>query len=448
MRSSSMKWTKQRIMAEYGFKAADKAVENLSLFSKSMKPLSHCIAEKNIARRITDLTLNIVNSCNLKCRYCWNEGGSYGNFLDKSQMMDEITAINAVDILLKESSGSKDLVVDFYGGEPLLNFELIKKVVIYCKKIQNEKKTNFRFLLATNGTLLSKERGEFLIKNGVDIAVSLDGPRQIHDMHRPFLGGRGGSFDVIMSNINSLSREYREKIVGRATFTPYSTMLVRIFRFLRNRGFNRIELCESEKAGYGLDSKSDFFFSGEDGIRKLKKLYYNLAIFYSQEVSKGRLTYENTYFNRFFKQLSRLYNIHSVDDCCSAGKNLMSVDIDGSIYPCTAFIGRKQFRIGKVNTGIDKNKIRSFLGVKICSCDVCNMCWAKKLCQGCGSCYNLNFFSNNSLERPDHFYCEIFRYKTKLMIAMIAEIGERSPELLDKLLIPEYYTVRGKIKNN
>ncbi len=158
----------------------------------------------------------------------------------------------------------------------------------------------------------------------------------------------------------------------------------------------------------------------------------------------GNLTYENTYFNRFFKQLSRLYHIQSVVGTCSAGFSLMAADMDGSIYPCTAFVGMPQFRVGTVNTGIDERKLEGFLNIRISSSESCEECWAKMICRGCGSCYNLNYFTNKNLGQPDPYYCELFRYKTKLMIAMLAKIGENNHKLLDKVFIPEYYATRGR----
>lgn len=435
---------KKRLSAKYGAESADLTIGNLSqlkgqgmLFSPEQKVTT------DIKRRITDITLNIVNTCNLRCRYCWNQAGSYGKVSPADQKMHEQTAFKAIDLLVKESEGAEDLIVDFYGGEPLLNFELIKKVIEHCGSLEKGKKYGFRFLLATNGTLFTKERGEYLIGNGVDVAVSLDGSREIQDSQRPFSDGKG-SFDVIMSNIKSLDKKYRKHIVGRATFTPHSREIIETFKFLRGLDFERIEVCESEKAGYGLGSDSPFFFSGAKGMQDLKDLYYNLSAFYTQEILNGNLTYENTYFNRFFKQLSRLYHIQSIIGTCSAGFSLIAVDMDGSLYPCTAFVGIPQFKIGSVESGLDEEKMKVFFDAKISSSQACGKCWAKRICRGCGSCYNLNYFSNNNTGQPDPYYCELFRYKTKLMIAMIAEIARENPDLLEKVLVPEYYVTRGR----
>lgn len=430
----------------YAPQAVIRAIRSLSSLSeKGLLLTQHKTADKKMPRRITDLTLNIVNSCNLRCRYCWNEAGAYGHSINKIQNMPFSVARKAVDLLIKESKGAQDLVVDFYGGEPLLNYQLIKEVIAYCKKIEKRKQVKFHFLLATNATLLDKEKGNFLVENGVDIAVSIDGPRKIQDSQRPFPDGRG-SFEAIIHNLNSLKKGYLNQLVGRATFTPYSTRVVSTFRFLRSLGFDRIEVCESEKAGYGLDLNNQFFFSGLEGVRRLKTIYSTLARFYAQEIIKGKLNYKNTYFNRFFKQLSRLYHIQSIVGSCSAGFSLMAVDMDGGIYPCTAFVGMPQFKIGSVTSGIQETKIGLFLDTKILSNKACAQCWAKKICRGCGSCYNLNYFSNKNLKQPNPYYCELFRYKTKLMIAMIAFVSQKYPSLLNNVLIPEYFAARGKRK--
>ena len=250
MQHCTAKEAEEKICRKYGHKPAKATIDNLSRLKRDKvifcqpKP-----ADSYIKRRITDLTLNIVNSCNLRCRYCWNEAGSYGNLTRDNKKMGEKVAFKAIDLLVRESRGVKDLVVDFYGGEPLLNFELIKNVIGYCRKIQDKKGIKFRFLLATNGVLLDKERGEYLISNGVDVAVSLDGPRKIQDRQRPFPDG-AGSYDIVVNNIKSLSKKHRRRIVGRATFTPYSDEIVKTFKFLRDLEFDRIEVCESENFSF------------------------------------------------------------------------------------------------------------------------------------------------------------------------------------------------------
>ncbi len=429
--------------SHYGKAAAGRLLRSFAALKKEGLLFGHFRKSRPVSRKITDLTLNIVEGCNLRCRYCWNKAGTYAGAVKRPKKMAFAVAAGAVDLLLKESRGSRDLVVDFYGGEPLLNFDLIRRTIEYCNDISRRRKIKFRFLLATNGTLLDKEKADFMISNGVDIAVSLDGSPRIQDTQRPFADGTG-SFGRIMENLSAIGPKERSRLVGRATFTPYSQDTVATFRFLRRLGFDRIEVCESEKAGYGLDGNTGFFFSGAKGIERLKSIYDRLARFYTREIISGRMTYENTYFNRFFKQLSRLYHIQSIVGTCSAGFSLMAVDMDGSVYPCTAFVGVPEFKIGTVRRGIDRDKLARFSDTKIDADAACAGCWAKRICRGCGSCYNLNYFTSRTPGKPDPYYCELFRYKTKLMIAMISKISSEKPRQLEKVLIPEYYARRGR----
>ena len=118
----------------------------------------------------------------------------------------------------------------------------------------------------------------------------------------------------------------------------------------------------------------------------------------------------------------------------------------GGIYPCTAFVGIPRFMIGDAFSGINEKKLSGFLNTKISSSNDCKICWAKRICRGCGSCYNLNYFASRKANRPDPYYCDLFRYKTQLMMAMIATIGEKDPNRLEDVFIPEYYAARGRRK--
>lgn len=435
----------EKLSFKYGAAAIKKAIMNIAclkrkgaIFSKG-RP-----SNLKFGRDITDLTLNVTDGCNLACSYCWNRGGAYSRKKKKNPFMSKDTALSSVNVLVKESNKARDLVVDFYGGEPLLNYPVIKEVILYCQAIAKQAKKRFRFLLATNGTLFDREKAVFLMENGVDVAISIDGPENIQDKQRPFLNGEG-SFSAVIKNIRSLPERLRRRLVARATFTPYSTSIVETFNYLRGLGFGRIEICESERAGYNLTkSKQNFFFNKREGLELLKSLYVKLANYYTDEILKRRLNYENTYFNRFFKQLSRLYHIQSISGSCSAGSSQIAVDIDGKIYPCTAFIGIRRYSIGHVNKDVMTTRVNNFLGTRETLSPKCLACWAKSICQGCGSCYNINYFTSKNLNEPNPHYCELFLHKTKLMIAMLSRIGKQKPFLLDEVLIPEYYSTRGR----
>ncbi len=435
----------ERLSLRYPKSAIKSAIRNINLLKNKGVIFSNSKpSNSNFKREVTDLTLNVTDGCNLACNYCWNKGGSYTRRKRKNPLMPKETALRAVNVLVKESNNAADLVIDFYGGEPLLNYTVMQEVILYCRAIAKKVKKRFRFLLATNGTLFDKNKAVFLMENGVDVAISIDGPKGIQDKQRPFSTG-GGSFDAIMKNIEALPNRLRHRLVARATFTPYSASIVETFKYLRNLGFERIEICESERAGYNLtDERKEYFFNKKEGLELLKALYTKLSDYYTQEVLREKLDYENTYFNRFFKQLSRLYHIQSISGSCSAGSSQIAVDIDGWIYPCTAFIGIKRYSIGHVNKDVMTKRVNNFLNTRKTLSPKCSACWAKSICQGCGSCYNINYFTSKNLNEPNPHYCELFLHKTKLMIAMLSRIGKQKPFLLDEVLIPEYYSTRGR----
>ena len=217
-------------------------------------------ADENPPACLTDLTLNLTSDCNLRCIYCWNDHGKYSNTrfskIKKGRKrvegpantrMDAETALRAVDTLVKLRGREKSLVVDFYGGEPLLNLETLMATVDYCRENQAKWKVEFHFLLATNGTLLTPALAKRLLDKGVQVAVSIDGPKAVHDRNRPFTGRRG-SFDTIVSNLKSMPKPVMRRLVGRTTVTPFFPDMVKLYGNLRGLGFERIEIFESEDA--------------------------------------------------------------------------------------------------------------------------------------------------------------------------------------------------------
>ncbi|MFA7706618.1 MAG: radical SAM protein, partial [Candidatus Omnitrophota bacterium] len=276
-------------------------------------------SDKKVSSGLTDLTLNLTSSCNLRCVYCWNDHGKYSNRKFSSKRKGEFsnnaknghmlaeTALKAVDILVAARGKDKDLVVDFYGGEPLMNLGTLRATVDYCRKNQSKWGVIFHFLLATNGTFLTSDVAKELIDKGVQIAVSIDGPKAVHDNNRPFIDQRG-SFDTILSNLKRMPKEVMKRLVGRTTVTPFFPDMVKLYENLRKLGFERIELFESEDACHRfLPGQETSFFSTEDSYNLLCQTYEKLALKYIEDVVSGNLNYSKTFFNRFFKLMQRLY---------------------------------------------------------------------------------------------------------------------------------------------
>ena len=395
---------------------------------------------------LTDLTLNLTSSCNLRCVYCWNDHGQYSNstFLkektktsaksDTGIHMPVAVALKAVDTLVKLRGKDKDLVVDFYGGEPLLNLETLLATVNYCRANQSRWKVNFHFLLATNGTLLTPAVAEELLDKGVQVAVSIDGPKAVHDNNRPFIN-RTGSFGAISANLKKMPKTVLKRLVGRTTVTPFFSDMVKLYAHLKKLGFERIEIFESEDACHKLSpGQESSFFSTEENYKLLCKAYEKLALRYIDDVVSGNLNYSKTFFNRFFKLMQRLYYNQEISGGCPAAKGQIAVSVDGKIYPCTSFLGIKDFELGDVNHGLDVKKYEKFIANTNRRFEHCQKdCDLFSLCRSTGSCLNVNYFFNRDPALPHKKSCALFAEKLALATASLSILAERIPQRLEKL---------------
>lgn len=420
-------------------------LEITKLFPPSGRKMSYK-PDRSAAACLTDLTLNLTSSCNLRCVYCWNDHGKYSNrrFLEKqtgklsSNIKDEHmpveTALKAVDILVGARGKDNDLVVDFYGGEPLLNIKTLMATVDYCRKNQSKWGVTFHFLLATNGTFLTPDVAEALVGKGVQVAVSIDGPKAVHDNNRPLIN-RNGSFDIIAGNLKKMPRSIMKRLVGRTTVTPFFSDMVKLYENLKGLGFERIEIFESEDACHKISpQQKSNFFSTEENYKLLCKTYEKLALRYIDDVISGGLNYSKTFFNRFFKLMQRLYYNHEVSGGCPAAKGQIAVSIDGKIYPCTSFLGVDEFELGDVESGIDSGKFQAFIEKINKRFGYCQKeCNLFSLCRSTGSCLNVNYFFNGDPAVPHKKSCALFAEKLSLAAASLSILSEKIPHRLEKL---------------
>lgn len=395
--------------------------------------------------RVTDLTLNITSECNLNCVYCWNDTGKYSDEAFKKKKpgtatgggglsaMSVETAKRAVDLLVKLGRGEKQLVVDFYGGEPLKNLPTLLGAVAYCRSLEKRGGPKFHFLLATNGTLLTPALARKLLGLGVQVAVSVDGPREVHNRNRPFVGGKG-SFAVIAANLAGMPLALRRRLVGRTTVTPGYTDMVALYENLKKLGFERVEIFESEDACHRITpERAAVFFQKREDFRRLFKEYELLAVKYSDEAAAGALNYARTFFNRFFKLMQRLYYNSQLSGGCPAAQGQVAVSADGEIYPCTSFIGIREFSLGNVSTGLDRAKYSALLKRTENRFRECAGCVLYSVCGTTGSCLNINHYFNRDIAKPHARSCRLFEEKIKLAMAVLAILSEKMPDRLEAL---------------
>ncbi|MFH1339483.1 MAG: radical SAM protein [Candidatus Omnitrophota bacterium] len=401
--------------------------------------------EGDIPTNITDLTLNLTSKCNLRCLYCWNDQGRYSDAsfqkgrydaVQKPDIEKDMTvevARKSVDILVNLCNSDRNLVVDFYGGEPLMNLETLLATVDYCRRNEAKWNASFHFLLATNGTLLTPSLAEELIDKGIQIAVSIDGPKSVQDNNRPFVNG-DGSFDKIASNLKNMPDKIIKRLVGRTTVTPFYTDMVKLYKNLRDLGFERIELFESEDACHRVTpARESVFFGTAQQYRILREEYERLAQFYIDETIGGFLDYRKTFFNRFFKLMQRLYYNHEISGGCPAAKGQIAVSSEGDIYPCTSFLGVERFNLGNVQDGLDTEKYNRFIKDIERRLDNCSDCPLFSLCRSTGSCLNMNYYFCGDPALPYQVSCELFREKLELAIACLAVLSEKIPHRLEEV---------------
>lgn len=390
---------------------------------------------------VTDITLNLTSECNLNCLYCWNDKGSYSGegFISAEKTpkrncdMTDAIAEAAVDTLLSLRGEETDLVVDFYGGEPLLNLDTILHTVKYCKAQEEKQGVTFSYLLATNGTLLTPEISKTLIELGVQIALSIDGPQAVHDHNRPFADGNG-SFESILANLEKMPQDIRKKLVGRSTVTPRFPHMSELYQNLKDLGFERMEIFESEDACHKItDQRKDLFFTTQSDREVLYKEYEKLAQIFIDEVLEGKLSYAKTFFNRFFKLMQRLYYNEELTGGCPAATGQLAVSSDGKVYPCTSFLGIEKFCLGSVTEKVDKKIYEDFIAKINERFKKCSECDLYSVCKTSGSCLNINYFFNDDMTSPHEQSCEIFKEKIKLAIAALAIITEKIPEKTEEL---------------
>ena len=330
--------------------------------------------------RLAALTLMVSQECNMKCAYCYGDGGEYNN---KGKMTLE-TAQRAVDYLIENSHDTK-LAIAFLGGEPLLNFELIKEVVKYCRVKEPETGRTFSYTITTNGTLLTPEIENYLISNQIKTQISIDGPKEEHDQMRYF-NKKKPSYTVVVDKTKSM----REKnlLTARATLSPKNLDYIKTFEHLVDLGFRAVPI-EPEK---NLLSKTDSEIELAEYIRYLE--------YFKTHVKQGDFDVVNK-MTDFVKAMGKIENAGKREYGCGAFHRMYAVDIDGSLYPCHRFVGIPEFCVGSIYQAQGKET------EQWCNVDdryKCSVCWLKNLCGG--GCAYENYVENGSINITSSDFCQ------------------------------------------
>ena len=352
---------------------------------------------------IKSMCLNVSHLCNLRCEYCFADGGTYNG---AAENMSFDVALKAIDMIVSKSANRHNLEVDFFGGEPLLNFDVVKKTVEYARSIEKAHNKNFRFTITTNAMLLNDEIIDFFNKEMYNVVVSIDGRRSVHDCVRKTASGKG-SFDTAIKNALRFKQLRKGQYYIRGTYTALNKDFSKDVLFLNDLGFDQLSI-----EPVVLPENHRLAIKKED-IEQLKAEYDKLAEAYVER-RKGE-----KWFN-FFHFMLDIYN----GPCeskrlvgCGAGNDYVAVAPNGNIYPCHQFDGEKDYVIGNVLDGTFNTKIPKFFAENnLLKKDKCRNCWAKYYCSGGCAANAIKY--GGGINKPYELSCELMRKRIECAIAV------------------------------
>ena len=352
---------------------------------------------------IKAMCLHLAHDCNLRCDYCFAEGGA---FAGRREMMSAETARAAIDFLIDVSGTRRNLEIDFFGGEPLLNFEVLKSTVEYARSLEAAHGKNFRFTVTTNGYHVTDEMKDYIDKNMNNIVVSIDGRPHVHDAVRKTAGGKG-SYDRVVKNAKDLLLQRTGEYYVRGTFTADNLDFAEDILHVADMGF------------YGV-SIEPVVTTGKNAIREehlecVFSEYDRLA----KEYEKRRRDGNGFVFFHFMVDLEggpcRQKRIRG----CGAGTEYIAIAPSGDIYPCHQFVGRDAYKMGSVfAAGLSQSIAQTFDRCNIDNMEKCQKCWAKYYCSGGCAAANVNI--NGDMMKPYEVGCAMQKKRLEIAIGMAA----------------------------
>lgn len=345
------------------------------------------------------LCLHIAHDCNMCCKYCFAGEGEYSG--DRSLMSFEVGK-RALDFLIEQSGSRKNLEVDFFGGEPLLNFDVVKQLVAYARSIEKEKGKNFRFTLTTNGVLLDDEVMEWANKECYNVVLSLDGRKETNDRMRRTRNDKG-TYDLILPKFQKMAKERNQQgYYIRGTYTHYNTDFANDILHLADMGFEQLAM-----EPVVTDPKMDYALQESD-IPKLKDQYDLLA----KEMCKRNREGKGFTFFHYMIDLEGGPCIYKRISGCGVGTDYMAVTPWGDLYPCHQFVGDEKFLLGNVFDGVKNTDIvNEFKLCNVYSREACQDCFAKLYCSG--GCSANAYHTTGKITGTCDMSCELHRKRVE-----------------------------------
>lgn len=360
------------------------------------------------------MCLHIAHDCNLRCKYCFAGTGSYEGH--RSLMSLEVGK-KAIDFVIQNSGNRRNIEIDFFGGEPLLNFDVVKGIVAYAREEEKKHNKNFRFTITTNGILLDEEKKKYINENMVNIVLSLDGRKEVNDRMRQRVDGTG-SYDSIVGKFQDIAESRgQDNYYVRGTFTRYNLDFAQDVLHFADLGFKQVSV-EPVVA----EQTEDYALREED-IPTIYREYEKLAVEYVKRRREGK----GFNFFHFMIDLEGGPCVAKRLSGCGSGHEYVAVTPDGDIYPCHQFVGDESMKMGNVDEGIVRKDIQKrFEDSNIYTKPACRDCFAKFYCSG--GCPANAYKYCGDINKPLELTCKLQRKRVECALYCAVKFQEKKEQ--------------------
>ena len=357
---------------------------------------------KNRSTDIKALCLHVAHTCNLNCEYCF---AAQGKFHGETALMSAETGKRAMDFLIENSGNRHNLEVDFFGGEPLMNFEVCREIVAYARSIEKKHGKNFRFTLTTNGVGITDEVIDFANREGVNVVLSLDGRKEVHDRLRKYLNGKGSYDDIVPKFQKLVEKRGGKGYYMRGTYTHFNTDFTEDIFHMADLGFRELSMepvvcAPGEK--YALT---------EDDMPVLCRQYEILAENMLKRYREG----DPITFYHYILDLKNGPCIYKRISGCGSGTEYMAVTPWGDLYPCHQFVGDERYKLGDIWNGVSNREVQDEF--KLCNVYArpdCADCWARLYCAG--GCAANALHATGDIKGVYEYGCRLFRKRIECAV--------------------------------
>ena len=359
---------------------------------------------------IKALCLHIAHTCNLNCSYCF---ASQGKYHGERALMSYEVGKRALDFLIENSGSRRNLEVDFFGGEPLMNFDVVKRLVEYARSIEKEKGKNFRFTLTTNGVLVDDDVIDFADREMSNVVLSLDGRKEVHDRYRVDYAGNGSWDKIVPKFQRFVEARGGKNYYMRGTFTHANPDFLEDIKTMLDLGFSELSMEPAAADDPAALTEADKPI--------VMKQYEQLAELMLERDKEGK----PFTFYHYMIDLKGGPCIYKRISGCGSGTEYMAVTPWGDLYPCHQFVGDEKFKLGDIWHGVDNTAVQDeFASCNVYAREECRDCWAKLYCSG--GCAANAYHSTGSVKGIYKYGCDLFRKRMEcaIAVAVAREIGD------------------------